>query len=274
MNASAWRRVAFLTAAACAFSSAAAVAETGTDREELAGSEGTPGPKPGWLRMPKSLLYYDADGNLANEIGLGRWEDASQTRVQVKVIDAGTSPDHKFAWTLDKRTSWNSLKTKVLESQRILRFFDPDGKELWDEDGADSLPGSAPLVFSDDGKTCLLAVRRPAGWYALVKTYLGNTLWKVGPFPKLDALQISPNGRYGLARWNEPDKSAAHSFLDLQGLTRHDVPSDRFRLGKTAVDDEGRAFSGSTLVFSFTGPAVSTATAAPTASQPEPRAKP
>ena len=151
----------------------------------------------------------------------------------------------------------------VLVSQRHLRFLDPDGKELWSEDGADSVPGSAPLVFSGDGRTCLLALRRAAGWYTLVKSYLGNTLWEVGPFPKLEALQISPNGRYGLARWTDPDKSAAHSFLDLQSLTRKDVPSDLFRLGKAVVDDQGRAFSGSTPVFSFTGPAVSTAAAAP-----------
>lgn len=255
MNAAAWGGVLLLTAAFC-----------GPIRAADSLGAGTPGPRSGWQRMSKSLLYYDADGNLANEIGLGRWEEASQTRVQVKVIEGDTSPDHRFAWTLEKRTSWNSLKTKVLESQRSLRFFDPDGKELWSEDGADSLPSSAPLVFSDDGKTCLLALRRPAGWYALLKTYLGNTVWEVGPFPKLEALQISPNGRYGLARWNEPDKSSAHSFLDLQSRSRQDVPSDRFRLGKTVVDDQGRAFSGSALVFSFTGPAVSTSAAGPAVS--------
>jgi hypothetical protein len=216
--------------------------------------------------MPRSLLYYDADGNLSGEIGLGRWEEASPARVKVKVMDAGTSPDHSFAWTLDKRTTWNSPKTKLLESQRTLRFFDRDGKELWTEDEADSLPGGAPLVFSDDGKTCLLALRRPTGWYARVKAYLGNTLWEIGPFPKLEALQISPNGRYGLARWDDPDKSASHSFLDLQNLVRQDVPSDRFLLGKATVDDQGRAFSGATLVFSFSGPTVSTAAAAPTVS--------
>jgi hypothetical protein len=201
--------------------------------------------------MAKSLLYYDADGSLSDEIGLGRWEEASPARVKVKAIEGGTSSDGRFAWTLDKRTTWNSLKTKALESQRLLRFFSPDGKELWSEDGADAPPGSAPLVFSRDGKTCLLALRRASGWYALVKTYLGNTLWEAGPFPKLDSLQISPNGRYGMARWTDPDKTASHSFLDLQAKVRQDVASDRFLLGKTAVDDEGRAFSGSKLVFSF-----------------------
>jgi hypothetical protein len=211
--------------------------------------------------MSKSLLYFDAEGTLVNEIGLGRWEEPSGARVKAKSIDGGTSRDGSFAWTIDLRTTWNSPKTKVLDEQRTLRFFDAAGKELWGEEGADAPPGSAPLVFSDDGKTCLLALRRPSGWFAAAKTYLGNTSWEAGPFPKLEALQLSPNGRYGLARWNDPDKSSIHSFLDLRQKVRRDVHSDRFLLGKSRIDDSGRAFSASKLVFSFEQPAVSTAAA-------------
>ncbi|MBI5241962.1 MAG: hypothetical protein HY926_15930 [Elusimicrobia bacterium] len=201
--------------------------------------------------MPKSLLYFDAEGTLANEIGLGRWEESSAARVKTKTIDGDTSRDGRFAWTIDLRTTWNTLKTKILEEQRVLRFFDPAGQELWSEEGADAVPGSPSLVFSDDGKTCLLALRRNSGWYAAAKTYLGNTLWETGPFPRLEALQISPSGRYGLARWNDPEKSSVHSFLDLRQKLRRDVPSDRFLLGKSRIDDRGRAFSSSKLVFSF-----------------------
>jgi len=226
---------------------------------EMQPASGAPAPKPGWLRMSKSLLYYDAEGALSGEIGLGRWEEANPTRVHVKVMDGGTSPDNRFAWTLEKRTSWNAPKTKILDSQRVLRFFASNGKELWSEENPDFVPGSAPLVFSQDGEVCLLALRRKEGWFAAVKTYLGNTLWEVGPFPRLEALQISSNGLYGLARWNEPDKSAVHSFLDINGRARQDVASDRFFLGKAAVDDLGRAYSGQELVFSFSPPAVSTA---------------
>ena len=216
---------------------------------------GAAGPRPGWQHMSKSLLYFDAEGSLANEIGLGRWEEASGARVKTKAIDGGTSRDGRFAWTIDLRTTWNSPKTKTLEEQRVLRFFDPTGRELWAEEGADVPPGGAPLVFSDDGKTCLLALRRPSGWYAAAKTYLGNTLWETGPFPKLEALQLSPNGRYGLARWNDPEKSSVHGFLDLARKLRRDVPSDRFLLGKSRIDDHGRAFSADKLVFSFEQPA-------------------
>jgi len=65
MKAVAWRGAAFLAAVMCACACVTASAtENGNDPEELAGSESSPGLKPGWLRMPQSLLYYDADGNL------------------------------------------------------------------------------------------------------------------------------------------------------------------------------------------------------------------
>jgi hypothetical protein len=227
---------------------------------ELPGAEPS-GPRRGWRLMSRSLLFFDPEGRLANEIGLGRWEETSGARVKTKVIEGGTSRSGSFAWTLDKRTTWNNLKTKVLEEQRTLRFFDPAGKELWSEEGADSLPDSPPLVFSDEEKTCLVALRRPGGWFAAAKTYLGSTLWEQGPFPKLDALQISSNGRYGLARWNDPEKSSVHSFLDLNRKVRRDVPSDRFLRGRAAIDDQGRAFSASALVFSFDPAPASTAAA-------------
>lgn len=243
MNPAAWAGVLLLSAAFCG------------------PQAGTAGPRPGWQRMSKSLLYFDAEGALANEIGLGRWEESSAARVKTKTIDGGTSRDGSFAWTIDLRTTWNSSKTKALEEQRILRFFDAAGGELWSEAGADTPPGSAPLVFSDDGKLCLLALRRPSGWFAAAKTYLGDTFWETGPFPRLEALQLSAGGRYGLARWNDPEKSSVHSFLDLRRKLRRDVPSDRFLLGKSRIDDRGRAFSASKLVFSFDPASVSTGAA-------------
>ncbi|MFA6002798.1 MAG: hypothetical protein WC881_01885 [Elusimicrobiota bacterium] len=204
-----------------------------------------------WLRAPKSLLYYDAAGNLAGEIGLGRWEDTGMARVFTKIIDGGTAADNRFAWTLEKRTSWNTFKTKVLDAQRTLRFFGPAGKELWSEDGPDFIPESAPLVFSQDGETCLIAIKRKEGWFAAVKTYIGNTPWEIGPFPRLDSLQISPNGRYAVIRWNDPEQSSMHSFVEIPGKARQDVPSAQFFLGRATVDDLGRAQAGHKTVFSF-----------------------
>jgi hypothetical protein len=258
-----------LLALAAAFAAAGAIAAAEPDPEArpagAAGSEETPGPKPGWLRIAKSLLYYDDAGGLSSEIGLGRWEESGPDEVRIKVIDGGTAPNHSFAWTLDKRSTWNTQKTKLLNVKRVLRFFDSKGRELWTEEEADFLPGQQPLVFSQDGKVSLVALHRQSGWFAAVKTYLGNTQWEIGPFPRLEALQISPSGCYGLARWNDPDKSAVHSLLDLANQSRQDVPSDRFFLGKTEIDDQGQVFSGKELIFSFTGPVIST-TSAPSVS--------
>ena len=90
-----------------------------------------------------------------------------------------------------------------------------------------------------------------AGWFVAAKTYVGNTSWEIGPLAQLKAIELSPNGRYGLARWTEPDKSATHSFLDLSKRLRRDVPSDKFLLGQAAIDDLGRVYAGTQLMFTF-----------------------
>jgi len=217
----------------------------------LAADDAPAMPKPGWTRLAKSLLYYDAEGALSDEIGLGRWEEAGPAGVQVKRIAAGTSENQRFAWTLETRASWNTQKTKLLEDQRILRFFGPAGAELWTDEDADFIADSEPLVFSRNGEVCLVAARRNTGWYAVARSYIGNTLWETGPFPQLETLQISPNGRYATVRWNEPEQSATHSFLDIRGQARQDMASSEFLLGLARVDDEGRAFADKKLVFSF-----------------------
>ncbi len=220
-------------------------------------------PQPGWVKKPKSLLYYDDRGMPSAEIGLGRWEDSDSSGVHVKLIDAAAAPSNRFAWTLETNTSWNASKTKVKSSQRLLQFWGPDGQEIWNDDKADFLPASDPLAFSQNGETCLLALKRKSGWFVAAMTYVGNTSWEIGPLPQLKAIQLSANGRYGLARWIEPDTSATHSFLDLGRKVRRDVPSEKFFLGQTSIDDQGRAFAGGQLVFSFDANASSATTVHP-----------
>ncbi len=211
-NSAPWRGVVFL-AAVCACAGAASSAEAGKDPGELAGSENTPGPEPGWLRMPQSLLYYDADGNLSSEIGLGRWEEASQARIQVKVIDAGTSPTtvspghstNARSGTASRPRSWNPSGI-CASSRRIARNSGPKTEQLRLRQRAAGLFGRR-----QDLPACAAA----SGWLVRAGQDLSRE-HAVGsrPFPELEALQISPNGRYGLARWDDPDKSASHSFLD------------------------------------------------------------
>ncbi|MDD5655798.1 MAG: hypothetical protein PHF00_00890 [Elusimicrobia bacterium] len=196
-------------------------------------------PRPGWVKAAKSLLYYDAEGRLSGEIGLGRWEETGAARVRVKRLEAGVSPNARFAWTLDKREVWNSAKTRLLEVKRLLRFYGGGGKELWNDSEPDLPPDGPPLVFSDDGETCLLALRRQNGWFASARSYLDDTLFETGPFPGLEALQLSPNGLYGAARWNDLEQGAAHAFIDVKNRKRRDIASSEFLLGRAAIDDAG-----------------------------------
>ena len=201
--------------------------------------------------MPSSLLYYDSSGSVSDEIGLGRWEDSDSSDLHVRLIDATACATNRFAWTLETNTLWNATKTKLKSSKRLLRFWGPDGKEIWNDEEAAFPPAGDPLAFSQDGETCLMALRREAGWFVAAKTYVGNTTWEIGPLPQLKAIQLSSSGRYGLARWTDPDKSATHSFLDLAKRSRRDVPSEKFLLGQASIDDLGRAYAGGQLVFSF-----------------------
>lgn len=197
-------------------------------------------PKPGWIKAPKSLLYYDEKGALSGEIGLGRWEETAAAGIGVKTLEGGVSPNARFAWTLESRELWNTAKIKRLESKRLLRFYGAGGKELWNDAAAAPPPEGPPLVFSANGETVLLAVRREGVWHASVRNYLGGTLFEAGPFPNLEALQISPNGLYGAARWNDLEHGSAHTFLDVKNRNRQDVASSEFLLGRAEIDDTGR----------------------------------
>lgn len=211
-------------------------------------------PKPGWLKAAKSLLYYDTNGDLAGEIGLGRWEESDPARVRVKRLEGGVSPNARFAWTLETRSVWNSPKTKLLESRRLLRFFGAGGKELWSDEEPDFIPGGPPLIFSRDGEKSMVALKRAGGWFAAVRTYLGNTIFEVGPFPRLEAMQLAPGGAYGAARWDDPEQGAAHAFIDVQGLRRKDIASKDFLLGQAVIDDSGAVTAGEETIRPFAKP--------------------
>lgn len=204
-----------------------------------------------WAKQGSSLLYYDDQGELSLEIGLGRWEETSSSRINIKTISAGLSPQGRFAWTLETRLSWNSLKTNLLDSVRVLRFYGPTGKELWAEDAADTPTTGEPLVFSANGETCVMALKHPHNWAVAVKSYIGNTLWTISPIPRLESMSITPNGRYAMLRWNDPDKSAMHSFLEIPSKTRKDLPSDQFFLGQARIENSGEVFAGKKRIFSF-----------------------
>ena len=203
---------------------------------------------PGWTKQPSSLLLYGEDGGLNQELPL-RSPDESGTVTRETL--GGASPDGRLAWTLDRKVIWTLGRTKVLESQRVLKLYGTSGQELWREETADTPERGAIVQFSSDGKVILLARRNDAGWFAEARTWLGVPLAAVGPFPRLITVSLTPNGRFILARWSVPDKSDTHSFLDLATKTRKDVASSDLLLGLARIGDDGVVRSGSRVVLSF-----------------------
>lgn len=231
--------------------------------EEMAPSRSAPG----WTRQANSLLLYGDDGTLQQELPLHEADEAGAGTTSRETL-GGVSPDGRMAWTLERRLTWSPGRTKVLESHRLFRLFGSAGTELWREESVDAPQRGAPALFSADGKTLLLSERSVDGWTAEARTWLGQVVAALGPFPRLISMALSPNGRFALARWAVPDKSDTHSFIDLRTKARRDVPSADLVLGLARVGDDGVVRSGSKIIFAFdvsasSGVATSTTTAAP-----------
>ena len=231
--------------------------------EEMAPSHSTPG----WSRQSTSLLLYGDDGSLQQELPLHDADEAGTGTTSRETL-GGVSPDGAMAWTLERRLTWTPGRTKVIESHRVFHLYGSTGAELWREESVDVPERGAPVLFSKDGKTLLLAERAGDGFTAEARTWMGQVIATLGQWPRLISMALSPNGRFALARWSVPDKSDTHSFIDLQTKARRDVPSSDLVLGLARVGDDGVVRSGSKVVFAFdvstsSGVATSTSTAVP-----------
>jgi hypothetical protein len=228
----------------------------------------------GWAQKGSSLLLYDADGSLANEIGLTTVELPPSTVLE---IAGGTSPAKtdvdrsRFAWVLERRTDWNASRTKKTEVSRQFRFLGTGGKELWTSAEVDRPESGEPIAFSRDGERVIVAMRPAAAvkassaaarglWSVAVRSYVGNTLLEAGPFPRLRSISLTPNGQFALVRWYDTDKSATHTFLEVATKARQDFDSERFLVKAARLTDEGKVFSGEQALFDF---AASTSAAKP-----------
>lgn len=216
---------------------------------------------PGWTRQGSSLLLYDESGSLSQELPLKAPDPSGPTSRETL---GGVSPDGRLAWTLDRRQTWNQGRTRLLESRRQLRVYGTGGQEVWRDDSVD-VPerGGEPLLFSADGRSLLLSRRAADGWYAEVRSWMGQVLASLGPYPRLDSMALTPNGRYALARWSVPDKSDTHTFLDVAAKAVQEVPSGDLVLGLARIGDDGVVRSGSRVVLSFAPPPAAPAAPAP-----------
>ncbi len=219
-----------------------------------------PKASPGWQKQGNSLLLYDEQGGLIQEHGLLATEESAGSKLVTHTITAGACANGRAAWLLDRRVGWNFAKTKMLDSRRRLSVFGASGAELWSDNEADAPEQGEPVALADDGKTALYARRDivTGSWSLVARDWAGNNVMVVGPFPRLMSLALTPNGRFVMARWAVPDKSATHTFLDLKNRSRKDVASSELTLGLARVDDDGVVRSGRRVVFEL---ATSTETA-------------
>jgi len=202
---------------------------------------------PGWIKQGGSLLHYDPDGSLTQEISLRGGEENGIPHE----LKGGASADGRLAWTLESRQAWDPLKSKTAETRRLFRLLGSAGQELWKDDGVDLPERGEPVIFSADGQTLLLSRRTGDDWSVEARTWMGVLRAGVGPFPRLISMALSPNGRYALARWGVLEKSDTHTFFDIAAKKRRDVPSSDLFLGVAHIGDDGVARSGSKVVLSF-----------------------
>lgn len=203
---------------------------------------------PGWTRQPTALLLYGGDGALMLEIPLPEPDHSGDTTREIR---GGASPDGRLAWTLERRLVWTPGRTEMRGSHRMFRIYGTSGAALWWDSTVDIPERGEPARFSNDGRILLLARRDKDGWRADARTWLGQTIVSLGPFPRLIAMELTANGRYALARWNVPDVSDTHTFIDLQAKARRDVASADLVLGAARIGDDGVVRSGSKIVLAF-----------------------
>ncbi|MEK7389461.1 MAG: hypothetical protein AAB036_07170 [Elusimicrobiota bacterium] len=202
---------------------------------------------PGWSKQGRSLLLHDENGNLSSEIGLSQEDSGPVTRE----VRGGPSPDARAAWTLERRLTWNSPRTKLLESRRLLKIHGSTGQLLWSDDAADIPEQGDPVAFSNSSKVVLIAKQLGESWGVEARDWAGGLIVKSGPFSKVIAIRLSPAGQYALIRWAVPDKSDTHTFLDLTTKTRKDIETSEMTLGLARIGDDGVVRSGRREVFRF-----------------------
>jgi hypothetical protein len=231
--------------------------------EDAAPPPGAPAPQAAgtWTREGRSLLLRDARGEPSVELPL---RAGSEDGVVERETLGGASPEGRLAWTLDRTLTWTPGRTRLLGSKRLFRLYGDSGRPLWSDDEVD-LPERGPAVlFSADGRTLLLARRGTEGWTVQARTWMGKVVATLGPFSRLEEIELTPNGRFALARWSVPDKSDTHTFADLKTGARRDVASSDLLLGRAEIGDDGVVRSGSRVAFSLAS-STAAAAAVPTA---------
>ena len=122
----------------------------------------------GWTTTRSSLLLFDEEGRLVNEIGLGEWKEDFKGKLSGRRnMKGGISADGRFAWHWQKvETVLKDNSETVVGSTRTLVYLGTRGQILWSNENVEAPEGMPPLLQSRDGETALIIERSTSGYSA------------------------------------------------------------------------------------------------------------
>lgn len=213
-----------------------------------------PEPRLGWTAVSSSLLLYDSSGTLAQEVGLGQWPEESGGVMRRRTVRGGASGDGRFAWSFEKieivaAPSKPGATPAAAERRRALTYLGTDGQELWRNELADVPKGLDPAAASDDGERVLVAERVPDGWTVALYDFVGNRIVEAHGTGALEVASLSPGGRYALARWHPANRAPVYAWIDAAQKARKRLPLAEPGTAPLRVDDLGRVWAGTKLLF-------------------------
>ncbi|MFH1726125.1 MAG: hypothetical protein ABII00_16070 [Elusimicrobiota bacterium] len=216
------------------------------------------GPEPppaagGWRATPSSLLLFNHDGRLINEIGLGSWRDELDGGlVSVRRMRGGIADGGRFAWHWQKfETIRTGQVDEVLGSTKTFVYLGTTGQPLWRDDAVEAPPHMAPVLLSRDGETALVIEARKDGWTLAAVSFTGNRIMELDVAERLEKVSFTSDGRFAMALWGALDEPLIYSFLDLLRKQRKDIPAADAPLGQARIDEDGVVIIGGEAAFRF-----------------------
>jgi hypothetical protein len=205
----------------------------------------------GWVRTAASLLLYNADGDLLDEIGLGSWTEPGPEGTQLRrTVRGGISKDGRFAWSWEKAESLKEGRgEKPVTTSRLMRYLGTQGQELFRNELADAPQGLEPVAVSDNGERVLLAERAPGAWIMAAFDFAGNRLVDARAKGHVELAQMSGNGSFALIRWHQLDQPPEYTLLRIADRKTVGLPPITQAGASPKLTNDGRVLVGGKVVF-------------------------
>ncbi len=205
----------------------------------------------GWTAARSSLLLFDKNGKLIDEVGIGDWEVEIEGGLLLRRhMRGGTSRDGRFAW------HWQKLESRHMEhdeelvaSTTTLVYMGTRGQILWQSAHADAPLDISPLTLSRDGETFVAVEHHGADWVVNAYTFTGNLLMGHRPVRRLEQIALTGSGRHVMILWSAPESALVYTILDLKKRTRKDIPASEASLGQAELREDGAVVSDGRVLY-------------------------